>query len=145
MANRVKYDLNAEWDDPCEHIEENRKRVRCVERISIKIAVHVANHAELLVGSGTVHNISQSGLLCHTKHHLTANQDVQISIHTEGYTGSQPLPHKFVGTAKSIRVNTLEEGVQEVALEFGNDLSGNMSFAIFIENLRTSAGMKAAH
>lgn len=143
MATRTKYDINAEWDDPFEHQEDRRESNRCVENFNIKIAVQMANHADLLVGAGVVQNISQTGLSCRTKHRLTVGQDIQLSIHTEGYTNNQPLPRKFLGTAKVIRANSIEDGVQEVGVEFGSDLSENMSFTLFIENLRNASSIDA--
>ncbi len=144
MAGRIKYDINAEWDDPYEHLEDRRKTDRCVENVTIKIAVQVENHADPLVGQGLVLNISQTGMLCRTKHRLTVGQDIQLSIPTQGYSGTEPLPRKFIGSAKVARVITVDDTVQNVGLEFGSALSDNMSFAIFIETLQAISSMKAA-
>ena len=144
MPNKIKYDLNAEWDDPFEHLEDRRASGRCLEEFKIKIAVQVANHAEPLVGQAVVQNISLCGLFCRTKHHLTVGQDVQLAIYTEDYPAKQPLPRKFIGTAKVIRINEHEGDSQNVGLEFGTDLAENMTFTLFIENLRTISGMKTA-
>lgn len=143
MPNRTKYDINAEWDDPFEHLDDRRASARCSEEFKIKIAVQVANHAEPLVGEAVVQNISLNGVFCKTKHHLTVGQEVQLAIYTHDYPTSQPLPRKFIGSASVIRI-VEEDDVQKVALAFGVDLAENMTFTLFIENLRRISQMKAA-
>ena len=144
MANKIKYNVDAEWDDPFEHLKDRRASTRCTEEFKIKIAVQVANHSEPLVGQAMVQNISLCGLFCRTKHHLTVDQKVQLAIYTEDYPTDQPLPRKFIGTAKVIRLKVLEDDLQEVGLKFGNDLAEDMNFTLFIENLRTLSGLKTA-
>lgn len=143
MPNRIKYDVNAEWDDPFDHLDERRASARCSEEFKIKIAVQVANHAEPLVGEALVQNISLNGVYCRTKHHLAVDQEVQLAIYTHEYPTTQPLPRKFIGSARVIRLRE-EDDVQEVGLEFGADLAENMTFTLFIENLRRVSQMKAA-
>ena len=143
MPNRTKYDVNAEWDDPFDHLDERRASARCQEEFKIKIAIQVANHAEPLVGEAVVQNISLNGLFCKTKHNLSVDQEVQLAIHTQDYPASQPLPRKFIGSARVIRI-VEEDEVQKVGLAFGVDLAENMTFTLFIENLRRLSQMKAA-
>lgn len=143
MRRKSKYNITAEWDDPFERQGERRKTERCIEEFKIKIGVKVAGHDKLLVGAGLVKNISQRGMLCHTKHELAEGQEVHLSISTKDYSSDNNFPSKFIGTAHVSRLKQLEGSVVEIALIFGSDLSEDMSFSIFIEALHSISSFKA--
>jgi hypothetical protein len=144
MRRKSKYNLDAKWDDPFEHKDERRTKERCPERIKIKIGVRVDGQSSLLVGAAIVSNISQGGMLCKTKHQLHEGQEVFLSIPTKEYSKSKDFPLKFIGAAKVSRIDGVEEGVMEVGLNFGADLSEDMSFSLFIEALQSIAEFKAS-
>lgn len=144
MGRKSKYNINAEWDDPYERQAERRSRERCVESFRIKMGVRVDGHKNLLVGPALVENVSQSGLLCKTKHALTEGQVVHLSISTRDYSKGKDFPLKFIGVARVVRVEPVDQNVMRAALDFGADLSEDMSFSIFIETLHSVADFKAS-
>ena len=144
MKRKSKYNLEAKWDDPYERKEERRSRERCVEQFRIKMGVRVQGHKNLLVGPAMVENVSQTGMLCKTKHDLRIGQEVHLSIPTKEYSKGKDFPLKFLGTAKVTRIEPVDGNVSEVALSFGVDLSEDMSFSLFIETLQSVADLKAS-
>ena len=143
MRRKSKYNIDAEWNDPFERQSERRVSERCPERFVIKVGVKVAGREALLAGSGLVQNISQSGMLCRTKHQLIVGQEVHLSIRTEGYSVGNNFPLKFIGTAQVARLTALDGAVVDAALVFGSELSEDMSFSIFIEALQSIALLKS--
>jgi hypothetical protein len=131
------YAVDKAWDDPYEHVDERRNapRVRC--RFKLSIAADEAERNRRVVGPGLVRDISLTGILLVTKHSLKPEQRVQLEVPTLGCVDSMCLPDSFEGTAEVIRSNELEGGKSDVALRFGEDLSQNMEFAIFIDALMT--------
>lgn len=144
MRRKSKYDLNTPWDDPYDRKENRRVNERCTERLKIKIGVQVENHKSLLVGEAIVQNISQGGLLCRTKQRLTEGQEVHLAISTRDYSEGNNFPLKYIGVAKVSRAQVIEGDVVEAGLNFGSDLSEDMSFALFIETMRSVSELKAS-
>ena len=144
MGRKSKYNIDAKWDDPYERQEERRSRDRCAEEFRIKLGVRVQGHKNLLVGPALVLNVSQSGMLCKTKHNLRIGQEVHLSISTKEYSKGKDFPLKFLGTGSVTRIEAVEGNVSEVALDFGVDLSEDMSFSLFIEALQSIANLKAS-
>ena len=144
MGRKSKYNIDAKWDDPFERREERRSRERCIEKFRIKMGVRVDGHKNLLVGPALVENVSQSGMLCKTKHSLHVGQEIHLSIPTREYSRGQDFPLKYIGTARVTRIESVDGNVSEVALDFGSDLSEDMSFSLFIEALHSVADLKAS-
>ena len=144
MRRKSKYNINATWDDPFERHADRRENDRCVESFKIKIGLRVPGHEKLLAGTGIVKNISQRGMLCRTKHKLSIDQEVQLSIPTKEYSQEKNFPIKFLGSARVSRLEVLNGGVSEVALVFGGDLAEDMSFSIFIEALHSISTFKTS-
>lgn len=144
MKRKSKYNIDAKWDDPYERRAERRTRERCVEQFRIKMGVQIDGHKNLLVGPALVENVSQSGMLCKTKHTLHEGQEVHLSIPTRDYVKSQDFPMRYIGSAQVTRIESVDGNVMEVALDFGVDLSEDMSFSLFIEALHSVADLKAS-
>lgn len=144
MGRKSKYNIDAEWDDPYERKEERRSRERCVEQFRIKMGVRVNGHKNLLVGPAMVLNVSQSGMLCKTKHTLNVGQEVHLSISTKDYSKGKDFPLKFIGTGRVARIDNVGGNVNQVALNFGSDLAEDMSFSLFIETLHSISELKAS-
>ena len=143
MRRKSKYDLSAQWDDPFERQGERRKNERCTERFKLKIGLRVPEHENLLAGAAVVENISQTGLLCRTKHQLKEGQEVHLAIPTSDFSTNNDFPKKFVGRGRVSRLTNIDGNVSEVGIVFATDLSEDMSFSIFIESLQSIAMFKS--
>lgn len=131
------YALDKTWDDPFEHLDERRRASRYNYRFRLSIAAENALDMRRVVGPGIVRNISLSGVLLVTKHTLSPEQRVLLEVPTGTCADTLCLPNVFEGTAQVIRSSELDGGKRDVAMRFGEDLSQNMEFAIFIDALGT--------
>jgi len=142
MARVPRYDVQAEWDDPFERHEERRSSERAEVRIRVSIAAKVEGHTALLKGPGIVRNISPTGMCLVTKHVLEPGQQVTLQIPTESCPSELCLPEAFEGTAEVVRVLPDEKNRMVAAFRFGDDLAGNMEFAMFVERIQELARVR---
>ncbi len=129
------YDVNAEWDDPCDHVEDRRGAVRFNTQRLFDIAVRARKKEGHLVGPGKIKDLSLTGASLVTKHDLRPNQRVHLRISTSDCPRDLALPRNFIGTANVVHVNTKGGRSRQVALQFGDTLTESMEFAVFINHL----------
>jgi hypothetical protein len=139
----VRYDTNAEWDDPFDEHRDNRKSPRFDIRMAASIAVRDVSSQQSLRGRGLVRNMSYTGIRLATKHHLYRGQEVTLAVSTKHCPDSVCLPRTFVGPAEVVRVEQGRGGCSEVALRFGEPFLQNMEFAVFVDSLQRT--VEASH
>jgi hypothetical protein len=143
MSRKIRYDIDANWDDPCERVRERRSAPRCRASFLVKIAASVPESPTPLVGPGRVDNLSTTGLRCLTKHRLRAGESVQVAVPTKEFPEVRDLPRSFVGAARVVRADTRKDSTQVVCLQFDEDLSSNMDFSLFWDHLNTLSTVQA--
>ncbi|MBI4558288.1 MAG: PilZ domain-containing protein [Candidatus Hydrogenedentes bacterium] len=131
------YTIDMTWDDPYEHREDRRKTPRAEWKRKISIAVDNPAGKGRLVGPGLVMNLSSHGVLVNTKHRLQPQQPVTVAMPTEPAPNDMCLPEVFAGPATVVRVEALDDRHFRVALRFGETLSQNMEFAMFVDFMQT--------
>lgn len=144
MPKRIRYDLEAEWDDPCEpraSAVEKRVAPRAQAKFHIKISLNLVNKPRPLVGPGLVENISAAGLFCRTKHRLSPGQWVSLYLPTKVCPPEMGLPPVFMGDGEVIRTLPLDERVQQTAFRFDEALAEDIQLAIFVDYLQTLGGV----
>ena len=134
MAQRQIYDVNAEWDDPFERTSERRASSRYKSKFKISLSVDDPEKGRL-VGPALARNISVHGAKVITKHKLKVGQSVTVAIPTDLCPASMGLPKAFMGTGEVIRAEASDEGKMLAAISFGDNFTGNMEFAVFVEYL----------
>lgn len=132
-----KYNVDAAWDDPYDHKEDRRQDDRFDFRIKLSIEVEHQGQKSRLVGPGIVRNLSPSGAWFVTKHHLEPGQRVTVAIPTKRFAVAECLPAYFMGSAEVVRVEPRDESTIRAAIRFGESLTQNMDFAMFIQSLRS--------
>lgn len=141
---RPRYDVNARWDDPWERREEHRTAARCRADLRIKLTVEDKHLRGVLTGPGLVNNVSLTGACVLTKHRVTPGQIVMADMPADCCPEHMGLPKAFVGPVEVVRVQAVDERKSLVGLRFGEPLSQNIEFAVFIDYLRTIALLKSA-
>ena len=132
----AKYDVNAAWDDPYDHIEDRRSAERFDFRIKLSIAVERQGERSRLVGPGIVRNISLTGASFITKHKLEPGQRIAVAIPTKRYKVAECLPTAFMGTAEVVRVEPRKDSTIRASIRFGEAFTQNMDFSVFIRSLQ---------
>ena len=135
MLHRAKYDVDAQWDDPFERQEDRRDSLRYASNFRITVFVEGAVPGRRLKGPGLVKDVSLSGVRFLTKHQLAAGQEVSLALPTDICPDSMGLPSAFLGPARVIRVLNVDDRRRVAGLKFGDALSMNMDFAVFMEYL----------
>ncbi len=143
MPNTPPYDIDAVWDDPFDHPPERRAEARFDVRLKIKIAVKVADNEKPLVGIARVRNVSTQGVYCLTKHRLSVGQEVKLQFFTQGSPADSGVARQLLGTGRVVRIDPVDRRRSNVAIQFDNDLSENIEFAIFADYLKSISGMKS--
>jgi hypothetical protein len=133
------YDTKSEWDDPFEQADERRRVRRFNTKIRINIALESGSARRNLVGPGIVHDMSESGVYCVTKHELTPGHVLTLRFTTEMCSPELCLPNSFYGPAKVVRTVPDEDDRMFVGIVFGNDLKQNMDFSMFVQHLETAS------
>lgn len=133
------YDTQREWDDPFERVDERRGVLRFRTNLRIMIAVESGSARRNLVGAGIVHDMSEGGLYCVTKHQLRIGHDLTIRFSTEMCPPEMCLPKSFYGNAKVVRTAPDEDDRMFAAVAFGDDFMHNMEFSMFVRHLETTA------
>jgi hypothetical protein len=133
------YAIDTAWDDPFEHPVERRTAPRFPIKLRLTLTAADLEKRAHVVGPGIVRNISLTGVLLVTKHVLHPFQRVRLELPTAILGEEVCLPESFEGTAQVMRTEPLDGGKSHVALRFGDDLSQNMEFVVFIDHLQTMA------
>ena len=134
-----RYNVNAVWDDPFEHMKERRRARRFRIMLRISLTAENAQTGHRMVGPCVVQDISLTGLCAVTKHKLTLGQTVSLAIPTAKCPLSMCLPAEFQGVARVIRIAPIDTGRSVVALQFGDAFQNDMDFAMFIDFLESIA------
>lgn len=135
-----RYDIESDWDDPFEKVDERRQVPRFnANNTKIMIAVESGSARRNLVGPGILHDMSEGGIYCVTKHHLAEGHDVTLRFGTEMCPAEMCLPKSFYGAGKVIRTAPDEEDRMFAGIMFGNELKQNMEFSLFVQHLETAA------
>ena len=129
------YDVNADWEDPCEPVEDRRGAVRFAAHRMLDIAVRSKKADGHMIGPGKLKDLSMSGAGLVTKHRLRENDRVQLRINTEDCPRELALPRNFVGSARVVHVRKKGGRSRHVALQFNESLTDSMEFAVFINHL----------
>lgn len=132
----ARYDVDAKWDDPFEHVEERRHFARADATIRVTLVADDAKTRQRMVGPGVTENISESGMCLVTKHQLGLSQQVSLSIPTDRCPADLLMPATFEGQAEVVRVEPLSGKQNRVALRLGPQFTTNMAFAVFAEALQ---------
>lgn len=135
MKEMARYNVNAAWDDPFEPRQNRRSDERFRFRIKIGISVTDAETQQRLVGPGIVKNLSLSGAYLVTKHRLTVGQRITVAVPTKRFPVTAYLPAYFMGPATVTRVEPDEGNRIRAAIQFGEPLTQNMEFAVFVNGL----------
>ena len=133
--NRKSYDIEAEWDDPSEKIEDKRGCPRADSSLRVKLGVQYAGQPRPLVGSGLMLDISASGMNCRTKHRVKPGQRILVSIPTKELPESMSLPKRFSGNAEITRVTKEDGTISQVAMKFGEEIANDMNFVLFMDQI----------
>jgi hypothetical protein len=144
MARNVKYDIDAEWDDPYERARERRKTPRCTTSFMMKIAVRTSESASPLVGPARIQDVSTTGVRCLTKHKLAPGENVQVAVPTGEFPDLRGLPKAFVGTARVVRSQRVDDAHSMLSMKFGPEIAEDMDFSVFWDHLNTLSPMGMA-
>lgn len=131
-----RYDVNADWVDPFEPPPQRRSAERFRFRIKLSITVDRDGGRTRLVGPGIVKDLSLVGAYLVTKHDLSPGQRITVAVPTKHYPIGKILPAYFVGPAEVVRVEPDKENRIKAAIKFGDALTQNMDFAVFINSLQ---------
>ncbi|MCP4642388.1 MAG: PilZ domain-containing protein [bacterium] len=140
-----KYNVNEDWQDPFERVEERRTEPRFGVKMTMRIAVPIPERRTSLVGPGVVRNLSSGGAYLVTKHDLTEGQRVTLSIPTDLCPDSMCLPESFVGTGEVMRTSRDERGRLNVGMKFQGPITQSMDFIMFVDQLRVASAALPAH
>jgi PilZ domain-containing protein len=127
---------NAAWVDPYGPTTERRATVRVAWHAKVDRDVAAPEMKGHFVGPGIVQDISERGILVTTKHKLQPGQVVQVAIPVNTGFEQTLLPERFAGAATVLRVRRTSQGVDTVALRFGEPLINDLEFAGYIQQLR---------
>jgi len=133
------YDTESEWDDPFDQVDERRRVRRFNTKIRIMIALESGSARRNLVGPGIVQDMSEGGVYCVTKHHLTPGHVLTLRFSTEMCSPELCLPNSFYGPAKVVRTTPDADDRTFAGIEFGNDLRQNMDFSMFVQHLESAS------
>lgn len=131
-----RYDVNAEWVDPFEPPPQRRSAERFRFRIKLSITVESEGGKARLIGPGIVKDLSLMGAYLVTKHDLSPGQRITVAVPTQHYPVGKILPAYFVGPAEVVRVEPDKENRIKAAIKFGEALTQNMDFAVFVNSLQ---------
>jgi hypothetical protein len=135
----IKYEIDSEWDDPFEHVNERRSLPRFPSDLKVMIALESGSARRKLVGPGLLMDMSGSGFLCRTKHQLRPGNELTVRFPAEGCPAELCLPKSFYGPAKVVRAELGHNDVVTAAIELGEPLTQNMEFAVYVRLLETEA------
>jgi len=135
----TKYEIDSEWDDPFDHVEERRALPRFPTDLKVMIALESGSARRKLVGPGVLTDMSGSGFQCRTKHQLRPGNELTIRFPTKGCPAELCLPKSFYGPAKVVRAALGDNDVVTAGIEFGEPLTQNMEFAVYVRQLETEA------
>lgn len=139
-----RYNVDAVWDDPFEHPVNRRVAPRYETKLKLSIMVEDEERKNRLIGPGIARNISNTGILLRTKHHLKPGQRVMVAIPTTATPSETVLPESFVGAATVVRVESEDGSVIRAALRFGEALLQNIEFALYMNHLSSLAIVRAS-
>lgn len=134
-----KYNLDTEWDDPFDHLDDRRNSPRFQSNMRIMIGLESGSARRNLVGPGLLRDMSEGGLCCLTKHRLVPGNEVTLRFTTEMCPAEMCLPKTFYGPAKVVRTLPDSKDRMVVGLEFGEPFKQNMEFALYLQQLETAA------
>lgn len=138
------FDTNVAWDDPTERREDRRRAERFHVPLRVSLTADAPARAGRLVGPGKITNLSMTGAAMVTKHKLAPEARVDVTFPTEMCPDAMCLPQEFAGSARVVRSVDRGNGKSDVALAFGDALTENIQFAMYIDLLRNVApAMKA--
>lgn len=123
----------------------HRRERRDAERLKTDLRMSVSTEyrgGALMVTPASVHDISRSGALVLTRQWLTPFQNVMLALPAGDCPESMGLPQAFVGPAMVVRVHKEDETKHLAALRFGESLSDNPQFGVFVEFLRERGDKK---
>lgn len=135
----TRYNVDSQWDDPCERPQERRDAVRFALNLKIMIALDSGSARRKLVGPGLVRDLSEKGVGCLTRHDLSVGQSVTLRFPTDDCPAEMFLPKAFYGLGRVVRVIPDESDVIYAGIEFGGDLLQNMEFAMYIQHMEMHA------
>ena len=135
-----RYNTEAEWKDPYEAIDDRRSAGRFAFRM--QISIETAQGARRLVGPAIIRDVSQSGILVHTKHQLAEGDSVRVAIPTDTCPDEMGLvdmclPKAFIGRANVVRTSPVGDKVTAAALQLDDLLAQNVEFNMFVQFLQT--------
>ena len=144
MRRETPYDINAKWDDPCDHRDERRGFGRFRTRLKMKIAVHREDIKGRMIGPGIVRDLSVNGASVITKHELAPGAFMSVTIPTDACPDGMCLPRTFRGPARVLWVTPEGENTIRVGLAFGDRISQDMEFAVFVDYLKSISTLMRA-
>ncbi len=134
-----RYDIESDWDDPFERVDERRKLPRFRSDMKIMIALESGSARRNLVGPGILSDMSEGGVYCVTKHQLSQGNDLILRFPTKMCPPEMCMPSSFYGSAKVVRTAPDTEDRIFAGIVFGDELKQNMEFSLFVQHLEAAA------
>jgi len=138
------FDTNVAWDDPTERRQERRSADRFRVPLRVSLTAPVPDRPGKLVGPGKIRDLSMTGASLLTKHKLAPDARVDVSFSTEMCPDAMMLPQEFAGSARVVRSIDCGNGKSDVAIAFGDALTENIQFAMYVDLLRNVAPVMKA-
>ncbi len=134
-----KYEIESDWVDPYDRVDERRRVPRFRADMKIMIALESGSARRNLVGPGLLKDMSEGGIFCVTKHQLSPGNDLTLRFATDMCPPDLCLPKSFYGHAKVVRTQPDEEDRMFAGIAFGDELKQNMEFSLFVQHLETAS------
>ena len=119
--------------------DDRREAERYAIAFKISVSVDRSGGGGLLVSPAAVLNISRAGALVETRQALEPAQAVAIAIPTDLCPDGMRMPQAFVGGATVARVEPAGPEKWRAGVRFGESLTQNMEFTMYMEFLQSTA------
>jgi hypothetical protein len=134
--NQADRDPSSESSRPA---EERREAERFTATLKLSVTIESPSGNEQVMWPAMVRNISRVGVLVESKRPLSPSQRVTLAIPTTPCPEGMHFPQAFIGPAGVVRVGETPEGTHWAALRFGESLTQNTEFMMFMNSLYSTA------
>jgi hypothetical protein len=119
--------------------DERREAERYALTFKLSVSVEAPGGGGVTITPATVWNISRSGVLVETREPLPHMQIISIAIPTDQCPEGMRMPQAFIGGAIVARSGRTTQGKCLAGLRFGDSLTQNMEFVMYMEFLQSTA------
>lgn len=120
-------------------LDDRREAERYAITFKMSVSVDRPGGNGVTVSPAAVLNISRVGALVETRHPLATAQSVALAIPTALCPDGMRMPQAFIGSATVVRAAKVDHGKCVAALRFGETLTQNMEFTMYMEFLQSTS------